>query len=325
MKRLKKIFSVISVLLAVCCMFTALTISTSAGSGISFTIIYKSEMTVLKADLHDKENEIRYTIDGTDPTSGSALYKNPLGFEKAADVKIAEFTKKGELVGKIKTFEIRIKCSAPHINVYDNFDGTAKVKIKALNKNSVIHYTTDGSDPDESSPVLDGYFIVKTKKAVIKAVACREGWLTSKVASVKIGDFVTENSYEDYIRKAFELTNEERAKNGLDPLKLNEKLCAAAQIRAEELADCYENGHTRPDGTKWGTAIKEQGYVYRFAAENYAELYNKGVNSEFIIELWMSSDIHRSNILHEMGKDVGLGFVQRGDYCYWVQLFGQLK
>ena len=325
MKTMKKYLSVLSVILTVCCVISALSVSSSAGSGISFTLIYKYEMTVLKAVPSDSSNILYYTLDGSDPTTDSAMYKNMLGFRKGSQIKFAEYTKKGVLVGKIKTIDINMKCSAPHVNVLDNLDGTAKVKMYAMNKDSVIHYTTDGSEPDENSPVLQGHFVVKNKKSVIKAIACKEGWLSSRVVSVRISDYVTETSYNDYITKAFELTNEERAANGLDPLILNSKLCAAAKIRAQELADNYENGHTRPNGTKWGTAITEQGYVYRFAAENYAALNNKGVNSSFIIELWMSSEIHRSNILNTLGNDVGLAFVQRGDYCYWVQLFGRLK
>ena len=86
----------------------------------------------------------------------------------------------------------------------------------------------------------------------------------------------------------------------------------------------YDNGHTRPNGTRWTTALADQGYIHQIAAENYLRIPNSGVDPERAMELWMSSQIHKENILREGVEDVGFGFVQDGIYCYWIQLFGKL-
>ena len=45
--------------------------------------------------------------------------------------------------------------------------------------------------------------------------------------------------------------NQERAARGLRALRVDPKLTAAAQIRAQEIVQKFS--HTRPDGTKWST------------------------------------------------------------------------
>lgn len=325
MKRIKGIFFAVSLFLAVSCVLSSVTVCASAGAEIKCSITYKSDCTVLKIKASDASCSIYYTLDGSEPTTDSAAYKRPLAFKKGATIMIAQFTEKGKRVGKLIQREIKRRCPAPRLSVTDNFDGTAKVVVLNKYDDTVTHYTTDGSEPTEDSPILDGYFLAKGSNTVIKAVSVIDGWDMSSVSTVRIGDYVTSVSYDDYILTALEKTNEAREENGLPPLKLNEKLCAAAKVRAAELSLNYDNGHVRPNGTKWATAITAEGYVYRFAAENYAMTSGKGVRPELVIQMLMGSEVHRSNILNTLGSEVGVACVQSGDRCYWVQLFGEIK
>ena len=79
---------------------------------------------------------------------------------------------------------------------------------------------------------------------------------------------VAEASMDAYARAVVEMTNEERAKQGLDALVVDADAVAAAQLRAAELAQSFS--HTRPNGESCFTALDEVGAVYSGAGENIA-------------------------------------------------------
>lgn len=322
-----KLNKFVSILITAAAVFSsALTfaVPASAASGISASKTYTWEYTAVKLKPQNSSDRICYTIDGTEPTVKSNVYTKTLGFKNATTLKAAEYDSKGNLVGKVRTIDVKRKCPTPKFLVSDNYDGTAKVEITDLEPGTAIHFTTNGKDPTEKSKLLEGAYLVVKKDKVIKAIAVKEGWITSEVASISPLDQVTEDSYSDYVKEALKLTNAERKKAGLPEVKLNQKLCDAAYIRAGELMSNYDNGHTRTNGTRWTTALADQGYIHRIAAENYLRIPNTGVDPKRAMELWMSSDIHKENILREGVEDVGFGFVQDGVYCYWIQLFGKL-
>lgn len=124
----------------------------------------------------------------------------------------------------------------------------------------------------------------------------------------------TDNSYAAQIVR---LVNEERAKAGLSALTVDTGLEAAGLVRAKEIVSNFS--HTRPDGTSFATAIKEQGVSYRGAGENIAW----GQKSpEAVMEAWMNSAGHRANILNEKYTRIGVGHYQNGSGTnYWTQLF----
>lgn len=322
--KLKKIVSAFITTAVVCCSVFTFQTPASAASGVSASKTYTWEYTAVKLKAQNSSDKIYYTVDGSEPTTKSNVYTKTLGFKKATTLKVAEYDKNGKLVGKVKTIDVKRKCPTPKFLVSDNLDGTAKVQITDLEPGTTIHFTTNGKDPTEKSKVLDGAYLVVKKDKTIKAIAVKEGWVTSDVGSISPLDQVSEDSYSDYIKEALKLTNAERKKAGLPEVKINQKLCDAAYIRAGELMNNYDNGHTRTNGTRWTTALAEQGYIHQIAAENYLRIPNSGVDPKRAMELWMSSDIHKENILREGVEDVGFGFVQDGIYCYWIQLFGKL-
>ncbi len=114
------------------------------------------------------------------------------------------------------------------------------------------------------------------------------------------------------------LINRERAAAGVKPLTLDDKLCQAAQVRAQELVQSYS--HTRPDGRRCFTAMQEAGVSYRAAGENIAA---GQVSVAEVMEDWMNSDGHRANILDTGYGRVGIGFYYTGSgyRTNWVQMF----
>ena len=136
-----------------------------------------------------------------------------------------------------------------------------------------------------------------------------------------VGNGISKLFKDRYEEKILQLVNEERRKKNLQPLTLAKELSVAAAIRAEEQKNFWS--HTRPDGSKFQTAIKSG--IYKLLGENL----NRGATSpEQVVEAWMNSPLHRENILYPDFREMGVAvfFSPETDYKYfWAQWFGTRK
>lgn len=125
---------------------------------------------------------------------------------------------------------------------------------------------------------------------------------------------------EQWKRDVLALVNQERQKNGLQPLGWSSTCEEAANVRAREIMRVYS--HTRPDGSSWSTAcpIPSSGGM---SGENL-NAGNAAVSPETTMVAWMNSPEHRANILNPDFKNLAVGFVfdQNSQYkTYWSQYF----
>ena len=120
-----------------------------------------------------------------------------------------------------------------------------------------------------------------------------------------------------FIKEVVDLVNAERAKEGLAPLTIDLKVQAAAMVRAKECEQRFS--HTRPNGSSFATALKEQGVSYRSSGENIAW----GQRSpEEVMKAWMNSSGHRANIMNPNFTTIGVGYYENANGTdYWCQLF----
>ena len=120
-----------------------------------------------------------------------------------------------------------------------------------------------------------------------------------------------------YAEQIVNLVNAERAKAGLPALTMDANITAAANVRAKEIKQSFS--HTRPNGSSFSSALKEQGVSFRGSGENIAW----GQKSpEQVMNGWMNSDGHRANILNKNFKNIGVGYYQdENGVNHWVQLF----
>lgn len=120
-----------------------------------------------------------------------------------------------------------------------------------------------------------------------------------------------------YAEQVVALVNKERVKAGLSELTLDKTIETAATVRAKEIEQSFS--HTRPDGSSFSTALKEQGITYRGSGENIAW----GQKSpEEVVNAWMNSEGHRANILNSKYTKIGVGHYQNSKGTnYWAQLF----
>lgn len=126
-------------------------------------------------------------------------------------------------------------------------------------------------------------------------------------------------NYSTQAQEVLAQCNAQRQANGIAALSLDPELTKATNIRAQEIATLFS--HTRPDGRKCFTVLDQIGYSYWSAGENIAAGYG---NSSAVMNGWMNSPGHRSNILNAGFKRLGVGYVYipNSEYgYYWVQIF----
>lgn len=125
------------------------------------------------------------------------------------------------------------------------------------------------------------------------------------------------------IEKLYTLTNEEREKNGLEPLVYNEQLSAAAQQKAQDMFARNYWSHYGPDGTTPWSFILSTGYKYEYAGENLAKNF---LFSDGVVRAWMESPTHRENILRQEYSEIGFavvdGVLNGEETTLVVQMFG---
>ena len=126
----------------------------------------------------------------------------------------------------------------------------------------------------------------------------------------------------DFESDVFDLVNDERAAQGLDPLGYNTCLADAARDHSEDMGVNEYFSHTSQDGRSPGDRIAAAGYAWLAYGENIAAGYP---TPQAVMEGWMNSDGHRANILDPDLCDIGVGYayVSASTYGhYWTQNFG---
>jgi uncharacterized protein YkwD len=123
-------------------------------------------------------------------------------------------------------------------------------------------------------------------------------------------------------KKFLELTNAERVKKKLPPLKLNMTLSKVARAHSENMAKQGKMAHVL-DGKNQYVRIKASGYRYAHAGENVA----RGDESmAVILEALMKSKYHRENILREEFTEIGVGLARTDKWViYYTQVFATPK
>ncbi len=120
-----------------------------------------------------------------------------------------------------------------------------------------------------------------------------------------------------YAQQVLNLVNAERAKYNLSPLTLSSNVNKVAQAKAEDMKNNNYFSHTSPTYGSPFDMLKQFGVSYKTAGENIA----KGQKTpQAVVNAWMNSEGHRSNILNKNFTQLGVGYTG-GSSPYWVQIF----
>lgn len=166
-----------------------------------------------------------------------------------------------------------------------------------------IENTTNNIQVEEQPTIEDNSSLIDNTKPIIDVE-------DTAVSSEKE---LTEEEIRAMEEEVVKLVNEERAKYGLQPLEISEKLMQTAREKSEDMATNNYFSHTDPNG-------------YTMAMElNLAENIHAGsITPEGAVRNWLNSKLHRENILNPNYKYIGVGFYDNNnsDYQgYWTQHF----
>jgi hypothetical protein len=120
-----------------------------------------------------------------------------------------------------------------------------------------------------------------------------------------------------------DLTNDERSGVALGQLTRSTALDAAAQLKAQHMAEKEYFAHFSPDGVSPWFWFAQANYNFVHAGENLAIHFT---DTEELVDAWMDSPTHRANIVNgdytEIGIGTAAGRFEGYKTVYVVQLFG---
>lgn len=126
-----------------------------------------------------------------------------------------------------------------------------------------------------------------------------------------------------FMDRVIELTNVERVKAGVAPLKREESLTKSARWLAEDMAANNYFAHKDRQGRSIEPRLPDFGYTgYAMIGENIA---GGQQTPEQVVAEWMHSPGHRANLLNPDFRELGVAYVHVPNselQDYWVQDFG---
>ncbi|WP_082232452.1 CAP domain-containing protein [Halobacillus massiliensis] len=142
----------------------------------------------------------------------------------------------------------------------------------------------------------------------------------SKESGSEPAESLMEQDPSEFEKEVVELVNEERAKEGLEPLKMYERLSDLARMKSQDMADESYFDHTSPTYGSPFEMMDQYDFKYWSAGENIAAGQR---TPEQVMDGWMNSPGHRENIMKEEFTHIGVGYVEgEGSYgTYWTQMF----
>ena len=114
-----------------------------------------------------------------------------------------------------------------------------------------------------------------------------------------------------------DLANQDRAQQGLAPLKWDPALAQAAAAHAQIMAGQPELAHQYPGEPDLAARCGAAGAHFRIIEENVA----LAPTPQALEQEWMHSPPHRANIMNGSMNTIGVGLVKRGANYYAVEDF----
>lgn len=115
------------------------------------------------------------------------------------------------------------------------------------------------------------------------------------------------------------LVNVERGNRGLMLLTQNWELSRVARYKSQDMINKGYFSHTSPTFGSPFKMMEDFGIRFVAAGENIA--YGQNTPAE-VMNAWMNSPGHRSNILSPTYTQIGVGLARdRYGRCYWTQMF----
>jgi uncharacterized protein YkwD len=124
---------------------------------------------------------------------------------------------------------------------------------------------------------------------------------------------------EELAREVFDLANEARENEGLEPFEWDESLVSMASNWSGEMSETQVFEHQDLKALLAGNNDKFAGI-----GENILRSHSDD-SAEELHQLWMDSPGHRDNILEPRFDQLGVAVTRNGDQLYATQQFGTSK
>lgn len=188
--------------------------------------------------------------------------------------------------------------------------GTQYRIIATVNKNEYIRVFAGVGDWYVVQ--VEGDYIGAVSKKYVKPI------YPSSSSSGNTSQSTQTSSMNANEKEVFNLINEQRTKNGLQALKVDDELQRVARIKAQDMVDSNYFSHTSPIYGSPFDMLKSFKISYKTAAENIA---GNSSNSGAVTS-WMNSSGHKANILNGSYNYTGIGVVSSSKYGkIFVQMF----
>ena len=135
--------------------------------------------------------------------------------------------------------------------------------------------------------------------------------------TVEVAETTKRGGPSRMVIETYRAVNSIRKRHGVPPLRLDNRLVAAAREHSMDMARYKRMSHTGSKGSSPSDRARRKGYPAG-AGENVAA----GQTSvKAVMASWMKSPGHRKNILSRNYKAFGSGSCKSGIW-YWTQMFG---
>jgi len=129
---------------------------------------------------------IRYTTNGSEPTSSSTIYSSPISFSSTTTIKAKGFrdgwTPSATESATYTILPIGTVATPTFSPAGGTYSTAQNVALSCTTSGATIRYTTNGSEPTSSSTVYSSPISVSST-TTIKAKGFRDGWTPSATAS----------------------------------------------------------------------------------------------------------------------------------------------
>ncbi len=127
---------------------------------------------------------IHYTIDGSAPTTSSAVYSGPITVSASETLQaIAVASGSSASAAGSASYTINLPASVPTFSpAGGTYTSAQTVAISTTTPSATIHYTTNGSAPTTSSAVYSGPIAISSSET-LQAIAVASGYSTSAAGS----------------------------------------------------------------------------------------------------------------------------------------------
>lgn len=196
------------------------------------------------------------------------------------------------------------------------FEGALRLLRPALAQRPELQQAVDRglADARGDGPVEERAFRVREVLSRLRAQINPPPSGTARKAPAKTADAGLSEEEQEVL----DLTNAERRRAGLPPLRANAKLTRAARAHSANMARQGRLDHTL-DGRGPGERMRDVGYRHAGWGENVAAGQRTPAEA---LATWLNSAGHRANILGAPFRDIGIGIAVGDGTRYFTQVFG---